>query len=76
MEGGTILAHPRRIQGPKSPGDVGLIYKYNFTFLLFCTMYKLRNDKNYLNFKENFYFLRPFLTFSFQLPSHPKFEDW
>ena len=34
-----------------------LIYKYNFTFLLFYTTYKLTNGKkNHLDFKENFYF--------------------
>ena len=34
-----------------------LIYKYNFAFSLFCTTYKLTNDKkNNLDSKENFYF--------------------
>ena len=34
-----------------------LIYKYIFTFLYFCTTYKLTSDKkNHLIFKGNFYF--------------------
>ena len=52
------------------------IYKYNFTFLLFHTMYKLTNDKKTIQILKEISTFRPFLTFSFQLPSLPKFEDW
>ena len=53
-----------------------LIYKYNFTFLLFHMTYKKikkQTIKNHLNFKGLF---RPFLTFSFQHFSSSKFENW
>ena len=50
-----------------------LIYKYNFTFLLFYTMHKLTNDKKILSEISTF---SPFLTFSFQLPSLQMFDDW
>ena len=53
-----------------------LIYKYNFTFLLFYTTYKLTNDKKIIQILKEISTFRPFLTFSFQLPSLPKFEDW
>ena len=53
-----------------------LFYKYNFTFLPFYTMYKLTNDKKIIQILKEISTFRPFLTFSFQLPSLPKFEDW
>ena len=33
-----------------------LIYKYKFTFSLFYTMYKLKNDKNGFDFQGNVHF--------------------
>ena len=53
-----------------------LIYKYNFTFSLFCTTYKLTNDKKIIQILKEVCTFRPFLTFSFQLPSLPKLKDW
>ena len=53
-----------------------LIYKYNFTFLLFYTTYKLANDEKTIQILREISTFRPFLIFSFQLPSLPEFEDW
>ena len=52
------------------------IYKYNFTFLLFYTMFKLQTIKKTIQILKEVSTFRPFLTFSFQLPSIPKLEDW
>ena len=53
-----------------------LIYKYNFTFSLFYTTYKLANDEKTIQILREISTFRPFVTFSFQLPSLPEFEDW
>ena len=53
-----------------------LIYKYNFTFLLFYLTRKLASDKRIILILREISTFRPFLTFSFQLPSLPKLEDW
>ena len=53
-----------------------LIYKYNFTFSFFYMTHKLANDKRIILILREISTFRPFLTFSFQLPSLPKLEDW
>ena len=52
-----------------------LIYKYNFTFLLFYMTHKLANIKRIILILREISPFRPFLTFSFHLPSFPKLED-
>ena len=56
-----------------------LIYKYNFNFLLFymtLTNDKLANDERIILILKEISTFRPFLTFSFQLPTLPKMKDW
>ena len=51
-----------------------LLVKYNFTFSLVLTTYKLTSDKKPI-FREISTFTL-FLTNLFQLPSPPKFKDY
>ena len=44
------------------------IYKYNFTFSLFCTTFKLTNDKEIPKVLKKISTFRPFLTFHFNSP--------
>ena len=52
------------------------IYKCNFAFLLFYTMFKLQTIKKAIQILKEVSTFRHFLTFWFQLPSIPKLEDW